>query len=93
MEKQWFVYLLECSDDSWYAGITNDIDKRMKLHREGKASKYVAAKGFKKVLATKECGNRSDALKEEYHIKQLPKKEKLDWFKKTKEAKQQNPLH
>jgi len=82
MEKSWFVYLLECLDGSWYAGITNDIDKRMKAHSQGKASKYVAAKGFKKLLAAKKCKNQSDALKKEYVIKQLPKQEKLHWFKK-----------
>ncbi|MBT3643061.1 GIY-YIG nuclease family protein [archaeon] len=79
-EKSWVVYLLECSDGSWYTGITNDIDKRMKIQSSGKGSKYVARKGFKKLLATEKCLDKSDALKKEYKIKQLPKFEKLNWF-------------
>ena len=80
MEKPWFVYLLECCDGSFYCGITNDLDKRMKAHISGKGSKYVARKGFKQLLKCKECKNRSDASKAECHIKTLQKYEKLDWF-------------
>ena len=80
MEKPWFVYILECQDGSFYTGITNDIDKRMKAQAEGKGSKYVRHKRFKKLLRTKQCKSRSDALKEEYKIKQLPKWDKLTYF-------------
>ena len=79
--KPWFVYILECQDGSFYTGTTNDIDKRMKAHAEGKGSKYVYSKGFKKLLKAKQCTDKSDAHKAEYQIKQLPKWEKLDWFK------------
>lgn len=79
--KSWKVYLLECSDGSFYTGVTNDIEKRMKAHKEGKGSKYVRIKGFKKFLKTKDCNNRSEAQKEEYKIKQLSKKDKLNWFR------------
>ena len=78
--EQWFVYILECSDGSYYTGVTNDLDKRMKTHAEGKGSKYVCQKGFKQLLKSKQCENKSDACKCEYKIKQLPRKEKLGWF-------------
>lgn len=81
MEKQWFVYILECCDGSFYTGTTNDLDNRMKTHLNGKGSKYVARKGFRKLLASKECKDKSDACKCEYRIKQLPKWDKLAWFK------------
>ncbi len=77
----WFVYILECGDGSFYTGITNDVDKRMKAHAEGKGSKYVYKKGFKKLLFAKPCGNKSDACKCEYEIKNLPRNQKLDWFR------------
>ena len=80
MEKSWFVYILECRDGSFYTGITNDIDKRMKIHAEGKGSKYVRHKGFKKLLRAQECFSRSDAQKAECQIKRLDKWDKLDWF-------------
>jgi putative endonuclease len=79
-EKPWFVYILECQDGSFYTGVTNDLDKRMKTHAEGKGSKYVRNKRFKKLLRTKQCLSKSDAQKAECHIKTLYKYDKLDWF-------------
>jgi len=81
MEKPWFVYILECKDGTFYTGVTNDLEKRMKTHADGKGSKYVMKKGFKCLLRSRGCKSRSDAQKAEYQIKQLPKWEKLDWFK------------
>ena len=80
MEKAWFVYILECSDGSFYTGVTNDLDKRMKAHAEGKGSKYVARKGFRCLLRSNECLDKSDACKAEYAIKQLDRCDKLAWF-------------
>ena len=80
MSKTWQVYLIECSDSSFYTGITNNLEKRMNAHKTGKGSKYVKAKGFKQILATKNCSSKSEASKEEYAIKQLPKAEKLSYF-------------
>ena len=80
MEKQWYVYILECQDGSFYTGVTNDIDARMETHAKGKGSKYVNKKGFKKLLKAKPCKDKSEACKYEYAIKQLPRNQKLDWF-------------
>ena len=82
MQKKWVVYILECGDGSYYTGVTNDVDKRMKAHAEGNGSKYVYKKGFRKLLFAKPCKDKSDACKCEYEIKQLPRDQKLDWFKK-----------
>ena len=80
-ENRWFVYILECKDGSYYTGTTTDVDKRMKTHAKGKGSKYVYKKGFKKLLFTKPCESKSEACKCEYQIKQLPRNQKLDWFR------------
>ncbi len=80
MEKTWYVYILECMDGSFYTGVTNDIDSRMKAHAKGKGSKYVRKKGFKELLRAKPCKDKSDACKCEYFIKKLPRNEKLTWF-------------
>lgn len=80
-EKKWFVYILECLDGSYYTGVTNDIEKRMKAHKSGKGSKYVRRRGFSHLIATKPCKDKSDACKAEYWIKKLPKYEKLNAFK------------
>lgn len=76
----WCVYLIECMDGSLYTGTTNNIDRRVKLHSIGKGSKYVAAKGFKRVIATHSCKDQSEACVYEYEIKQLSREEKVQWF-------------
>ena len=81
IHESWFVYILECKDGSFYTGVTKSLEKRMKLHKDGKGSKYVKIKGFKKLLFSKECKNRSSAQKEESYIKTLPKYEKLSYCK------------
>ena len=78
--KQWFVYILECMDGSFYTGVTNDVDARMDAHAIGKGSKYVYRRGFKKLLRAKPCLDKSDACKCEYAIKKLQRKDKLGWF-------------
>jgi len=80
MKKQWYVYILECGDGSYYTGVTTDVDKRMKAHAEGKGSKCVYSKGFRKLLFAKPCESKSDACKCECEIKKLPRSQKLDWF-------------
>lgn len=80
MKPKWYVYILECLDGSFYTGVTTDVDARMKAHAEGKGSKYVFWKGFKKLLWARLCKDRSDACKCEYEIKKLARGEKLGWF-------------
>ena len=80
-QTQWFVYLLECGDGTFYAGVTNDVDKRMKDHARGKGSKYVYRKGFKRLIVAQPCKDKSKAYKAEYQIKKLPRDKKLAWFK------------
>ena len=79
--KKWCVYILECLDGSYYTGVTNVIKKRMNAHELGKGSKYVRSRGFSHLIAERACKSRSDAFKIEYKIKQMPKKEKLSFFR------------
>lgn len=81
-EKSWFVYILECYDESLYTGITNDLDKRMLAHKKGKGSKYVRSKRFKKVLHAISVIDKSEAAKMEYNIKQLERNDKTTFFMK-----------
>jgi putative endonuclease len=78
----WFVYLLECHDDSIYTGITTDVKKRMHVHASGKGSKYVARKGFKRLLYSLEAEDKSGAAQLEYKIKQLRRDDKITFFLK-----------
>lgn len=76
----WFVYILECRDDSLYTGITTDVERRMKQHKSGKGSKYVRRKGFSRVLHSIIADSKSEALKIEYKIKQLERNDKITFF-------------
>ncbi len=74
----WLVYLLLCSDGSIYTGITNNLEKRLKAHNKGTASKYTKTRLPVELLTIIPCQNKSKALKLEYKIKQLSHKEKLE---------------
>tara|TARA_Y100000310_G_scaffold145536_1_gene144884 strand:+ start:1816 stop:2070 length:255 start_codon:yes stop_codon:yes gene_type:complete len=76
----WYVYILECKDDSLYTGITNDLDKRMAAHKKGVGSKYVRWKRFGRLLHAIQVKDKSFAAKLEYQIKQLERNEKITFF-------------
>lgn len=73
----WFVYLVKCSDGTLYCGITNDLDKRIKKHNDGKGAKYTKTRRPVSLLKYFERPSKSEALKLEYKIKQLSRQEKL----------------
>jgi putative endonuclease len=79
-EKDWFVYIIECWDESLYTGITNDIKNRMSAHKKGTGSKYVKRKRFKRLLHTIKAVDKIDAAKMEYRIKQLERNDKIIFF-------------
>ncbi len=85
--KDWFVYILECMDESLYTGITNDLDKRMKAHDNGTGSKYVRRKGFLQLLHAIKVADKSEAAKLEYKIKQLQRNDKIAFFMQHKYLK------
>jgi len=74
--KSWFLYILRCSDSSFYAGITNDLARRLIQHRNGRASRYTRSRRPVKIVYDESCSSRSDALKKEYAVKALSRKEK-----------------
>lgn len=39
-----YTYILKCRDNSLYTGWTNDIDKRLKAHNDGKGAKYTKSR-------------------------------------------------
>jgi len=72
MIAEWSVYMLECKDKSIYTGVCKgDIDRRMKEHANGKGSKYVNSRLPFELKWSQSGYTVSEALKEEYRIKQL----------------------
>lgn len=72
------LYLLQCSDNSLYTGITNDLENRLEAHRSGNGSKYVRTRLPFDVVYTEELENRSEASKREYEIKSWSREEKIE---------------
>lgn len=76
----WCIYLLECSDGTYYCGITNDLPRRLKQHLDGKASKYTRTRLPVKCIAYIKAKDRSEASKIEYQVKQQPREKKLQFL-------------
>lgn len=77
MDKH-YVYILECSDGTYYTGYTNNLEKRMKAHQTGKGAKYTRGRTPVTLLFEKEFDTKSEAMKAEYEIKSLSRAEKAD---------------
>lgn len=73
-----FVYLLECSDGSLYCGSTNNLEKRVKQHNSGKASKYTRARLPAQLVYFEEKKTRKEALKREAEIKGMGRSSKKE---------------
>ncbi|MHB8131932.1 MAG: GIY-YIG nuclease family protein [Mobilitalea sp.] len=76
--NSYYVYILECSDKTLYTGWTNNIEKRIEEHNNGRnGAKYTRGRRPAKVVYVETCPSLSDALKRESLIKQLSRKQKL----------------
>ncbi|WP_353427018.1 GIY-YIG nuclease family protein [Polynucleobacter sp. MWH-UH19D] len=82
----WCVYLLECSDGTYYAGITNRLEHRINAHNLGQGARYTRSRGPVKLLATQEHPDRSTASKAEAQLKRLARSEKLAFFASADKA-------
>ncbi|MCZ8503070.1 GIY-YIG nuclease family protein [Vibrio lentus] len=75
----WVVYLIRNRHNALYCGVTNNLERRFEQHQTGKGAKALKGKGPLELVWSFDVGSKSEALKTEYAIKQLPKlrKEKL----------------
>ena len=74
----YYVYMLECADKTIYTGITTSIDRRLHEHNNTKrGAKYTRFRRPVKLICCYPVGNRSEALKEEFKVKKLLRKDKL----------------
>lgn len=73
----WFLYIIQCSDESLYTGITTDVSRRLKEHNSKKGAFYTQNKTPVELVYQEAWLNRSAALKREHQIKRLRRNEKL----------------
>ena len=71
-----FVYIVRCKHGTLYAGYTNDLEHRLKMHNSGKGAKYLRGKGPVELVWVKGYRYLRCAMKEEVRIKKLSKKQK-----------------
>ena len=76
----WFLYLLECNNGAYYAGISNDLQARFAAHVAGKGARYTRANPPVKIIASKSYADRSSASVAEASLKKLPRHKKLSFF-------------
>lgn len=72
-----YVYMLRCRDGSLYTGWTNDLEKRLKAHNSGSASKYTRTRLPAELVYFEEWESKEAAMSREWHIKRLTREEKL----------------
>ena len=77
----WLLYVLKCRDNTLYTGITTDVSRRVQQHNSGIASHYTRSRIPVKLIFSEPCRGRSQALKKEYAIKQLSRKEKEEYIR------------
>ena len=80
----WYVYILKCSDHSFYTGSTNDLCKRVETHNSGKGAKYTRGRLPAKLVYHEECSGKSPAMQREFEIKQCTRRQKEKLIRQPK---------
>jgi putative endonuclease len=76
--KSFYVYILNCSDNTFYTGYTDDLEKRLEKHNGivPGGSKYTRSRRPVKIVYYEQFDNKSDAMKREAEIKKMSREEK-----------------
>ena len=77
------VYLVRCSDNSLYCGISNDFERRLEEHNSGKGAKYTIARRPVDLVGISPEMTKSAALKLEYRIKRTAADKKISELENT----------
>ena len=81
-----FVYILRCADGTLYTGWTNDLEKRLQAHNDGRGAKYTRGRGPVTLVYHHSYATKKEALREEIRIKKLTRKQKealINGFRQT----------
>ncbi len=71
-----YTYILRCSDGTLYTGWTNDLDKRLASHNEGKGSRYTRTRRPVELVYHEIFETKQEAMSREWHIKHMSREEK-----------------
>ena len=70
-----YTYILQCKDGTFYTGWTNNLERRLKAHNDGKGAKYTKARRPVILVYYETFETKEEAMKREYAIKQMTRKE------------------
>jgi len=81
-DQPWFVYIISCNDQTLYTGVTNNIEKRLFDHENGRGAKYTKGRGPLQLVYREKFLDRSSASQREYQIKKMSRLQKLSLIDK-----------
>lgn len=75
----WYVYILECSDNTFYTGITVDLERRLSEHNDDNklGSRYTRSRRPVSLVYSESCSDRSAASRREAAIRKMSRRLKL----------------
>ena len=81
IDYMWYVYIIRCSDDSLYTGVTTDIPRRVIVHNQKSGGSYTRIRTPVKLVYQESHPTQSSALKREAQIKRWSRAKKLACIK------------
>ena len=75
-----YTYIVRCNDGTYYTGWTNDIEKRVKTHNEGKGAKYTKTRRPVTLVYYESFQTKEEAMRREWEIKQMKRGEQETLF-------------
>lgn len=76
-ENEWFVYIVEADDGSWYTGVTTDVERRIGEHRFGqRGARYFRGRQPGAVVYVEDSHDRVSAHRREAQIKKMSRSQK-----------------
>lgn len=84
--EDWFVYIVECADGTFYTGITNDLERRVEQHNAGRGARYTRSRRPVILRYHELQADRSCASTREFHVKALSRREKQSLIDQTATA-------
>lgn len=81
-DSPWLVYLLECADGTLYCGITTNMERRLGQHngQVPGGARYTRGRRPVRLLASRACGCKGDALRLELAVKSRPRPQKIQFL-------------
>ena len=86
-----YTYIVRCSDGSLYTGWTNDLEKRIKAHNEGKGAKYTKSRRPVELVYYEAFEKKEEAMSREWAIKQISREEKKGLLKAALPSSRSGP--